>query len=262
MKADAADATDNVDLPSSSYYQFEDINHAVIRLLVDARKMVHEPERVLDLGCGRARLGLEIERLGYVVTGIESSPIACATARTRIGEVLELDLLDTAMVSAALRGRQFEWLLAADVLEHSPDPWATLAFYRDFLKPNGRLIMSLPNVAVWDNRLRMLFGRFSYQDSGVMDRTHLRFFTFRSARELVNAAGFVPLLTTLEPGIARAFLPLLKRTHKKENPSSIVDSPAYRLYTRRIMPLETLICRLAPGLLAFRVVILARSAVP
>jgi 2-polyprenyl-3-methyl-5-hydroxy-6-metoxy-1,4-benzoquinol methylase len=262
MKADALNAANDIGVQSTPYYQFEDINHAVIRLLADARKMTSEPERVLDLGCGRARLGLEIERLGYAVTGIESSPIACATARTRLNEVLELDLLDRAKVSAALRGREFEWLLAADVLEHSPDPWATLAFYRDFLKPNGRLIISLPNVAVWDNRLQMLFGGFSYQDSGVMDRTHLRFFTFRSARELVNAAGFVPLLTTLEPGIARAFLPLLKRTHKKENPSAIVDSSAYRFYARRIMPIEILICRLAPGLLAFRVVILARLAVP
>ena len=261
MKAEALPGAENFNVKSTPYYQFEDINHAVIRLLADTRRTTQELERVLDLGCGRARLGLEIERLGYTVTGIESSPIACATARTRINEVLELDLLDRAKVSAALGGRQFEWLLAADVLEHSPDPWSTLAFYRGFLKANGRLIISLPNVAVWDNRLRMLFGRFSYQDSGVMDRTHLRFFTFQSARELINAAGFVPLLTTLEPGIARAFLPLLKRTQNKENPSAIVDSPAYRLYTRRIMPVETLICRLAPGLLAFRVVILARSAV-
>jgi 2-polyprenyl-3-methyl-5-hydroxy-6-metoxy-1,4-benzoquinol methylase len=243
----------------SGYYQFEDINNAIIRLFRSAYQRDGKLGNVLDLGCGRARLGLEVQRLGYTVAGIDNSPVACATARTRISEVVELDFTKLDAVAAALNGRQFDWIMAADALEHLADPRTTLRFYRRFLKPDGRLIVSLPNVAVWDNRLRFLFGRFDYRDSGVMDRTHLRFFTFRTARELVIEAGFRPLRRTWEPGIARAFMPALKGLlSRKGGPSAIIESPAYRFYVRYILPAEHLVCGIAPGLLAFRVVILAR----
>src|SRR6266446_4013085 len=176
------------------YYQFEEVNNAVILLFREARR---EQTRgsVLDLGCGRARLGVEIERLGYTVTGIDNSPVACATARTRISEVIEGDFTDSVGTAASLKGRQFDWLLAADVLEHLAEPKSALCFYRRFLKPGGRLIVSLPNVAVWDNRLRLFFGRFDYTDSGVLDRTHLRFFTFRTVRRLLAGSGFTVIRT-------------------------------------------------------------------
>ena len=241
----------------ASYYQFEDINNAIIRLL-------REPQTgnfgsVLDLGCGRARLGLEVERLGYKVTGIDNNEIACVTARTRISEVIEVDFTKLDAAGEALKERQFDWIMAADVLEHTPDPHSALCFYRRFLKPGGHLIVSLPNVAVWDNRLRILFGRFNYRDSGVMDRTHLRFFTFRTARELISDAGFKPLCTTWEPGIARAFLPLMKRSVAGHlGPDAILQSKVYHFYSKYVLPMEYWMCWIAPGLFAFRAVILAR----
>ena len=243
----------------SRYYQFEDINNAVVRLFRQAKQRDGKVGSVLDLGCGRARLGLEVERLGYTVTGIDNSPVACATARARISEVIELDFMNPDAVAAALNGRQFDWIMAADVLEHSAEPETALRFYRRFLKPDGRLIVSLPNVAVWDNRFRLLLGRFDYRDSGVMDRTHLRFFTFRTARELIVEAGFTPLQKTWEPGIARAFVPALKGLlGRKGGAGAILESPAYRFYSHYVLPIEHLVCGIAPGLLAFRVVMLAR----
>lgn len=243
-------------MESADYYKFEDINSAVMRLFRGARD-AGKSGVVLDLGCGRARLGLEIERLGFKVTGVDCNPAACAAARTRISEVIEVDLTYTERLGSALEGRQFDWLLAADVLEHMAEPARALILYRQFLKPQGRLIVSLPNVAVWDSRLRLLFGRFNYTDSGVMDRTHLRFFTFRTARQLIIDAGFLPLRTEWEPGIARAFLPLLKHglARKASEPGAILDSKAYRFYSRCLAPAEHFVCGLAPGLLAFRVVI-------
>lgn len=246
---------------AADYYQFEDINTAVVCLFRDACHSVEgNLGSVLDLGCGRARLGLEIERLGFRVTGVDGNPAACATARTRISEVVEIDLARHGQIDAALRGRQFDWLLAADILEHIADPLSALSSYRRFLKPGGRVIVSLPNVAVWDNRLRVLLGRFDYIDSGVLDRTHLRFFTFRTARQLVIEAGFEPLRIEWEPGIARAFLPLLKRgfTGKEGEPASILESRAYRFYSRYLAPAEHFVSGFAPGLLAFRAVIEAR----
>jgi 2-polyprenyl-3-methyl-5-hydroxy-6-metoxy-1,4-benzoquinol methylase len=243
----------------SRYYQFEDINNAVVRLFRQAKQRDGKVGSVLDLGCGRARLGLEVERLGYTVTGIDNSPVACATARTRISEVIELDFMNPDAVAAALNGRQFDWIMAADVLEHSAEPETALGFYRRFLKPDGRLIVSLPNVAVWDNRFRLLFGRFDYRDSGVMDRTHLRFFTFRTARKLIVEAGFTPLQKTWEPGIARAFVPALKGLlGRTSGAGAILESPAYRFYSHYVLPIEHMVCGIAPGLLAFRVVMLAR----
>src|SRR5690242_13857441 len=112
------------------YYQFEEVNNAVILLFREARRGKRTPGSVLDLGCGRARLGFEIERLGYTVTGIDKSSLACATARTRISEVIEGDFMDSEGTAASLKGRQFDWLLAADALEHLAEPESALYFYR------------------------------------------------------------------------------------------------------------------------------------
>ena len=244
----------------NDYYAYEDINHAVVGLFRDARNAGADAVEVLDLGCGRGRIGAEVERLGFRVTGIDASPAACAVARGRIAEVLALDILDFDALAANLGDRRFDWLVLADVLEHLPDPLAALRFYRGFLRPDGRLVVSLPNVAVWDNRLRLLFGHFEYADSGILDRTHLRFFTFRTGRRLLAAGGFDPVRATFEPGIVRAFLPLLKRLIGSGggDPSAILESRPYRLYTRYALPVEHVVCALAPGLLAFRMVICAR----
>lgn len=242
--------------PQIDYYQFEDLNTAVVRLFRDARSE-GKSGAVLDLGCGRALLGSEIERLGFRVIGVDSNPAACATARTRISEVIETDLTQAQRLADALQGRQFDWLLAADVLEHMTDPAGALSSYRKYLNPQGRLIVSLPNVAVWDNRMRLFFGRFNYADSGVLDRTHLRFFTFRTAHQLVIDAGFIPLRTDWEPGIARGFLPMIKRglAPKIMEPGAILESRPYRFYSHYLAPAEHFICGLAPGLLAFRAII-------
>src|SRR5262249_26316275 len=151
------------------------------------------------------------ERLGYKVTGVESNPTAIASARGRISELIDVDLLQFEQIELLLSGRRFDWIVASDVLEHLSYPWDALRFYRRVLKSNGQLIVSLPNVALWDNRLRLLFGQFNYRDSGVMDRTHLRFFTVRTARELLKDSGFEVVRTAFDPGIVRVFLPLIKR---------------------------------------------------
>ena len=249
-------------LPESitDYYRYEDINYAIVALLRGARGSYSDSPTVLDIGCGRARLGLEIEGLGFKLTGLDNSPVALEVARQRISEVIEIDITDYSKVEQTLAGRRFDFLMAADSLEHSVDPYGVLSFYRKFLKPNGHLVLSLPNVVVWDNRLRTFFGRFDYADSGVMDRTHLRFFTFRSARQLVVDCGFVPEKSTFEPGIARAFLPLIKRFMRngEQSPSSILESKSYGFYQQYLLPIEKAVTAIAPGLLAFRTVMLAR----
>jgi 2-polyprenyl-3-methyl-5-hydroxy-6-metoxy-1,4-benzoquinol methylase len=93
--------------------------------------------------------------------------------RFSLTEVLELDLTRVNEVQKELTGPQFDWLVAADLLEHLVDPPGMLRFYRDYLRLDGRLVVSLPNVAAWDNRLRLLAGRFKYTDSGLVHKPRL-----------------------------------------------------------------------------------------
>jgi SAM-dependent methyltransferase len=86
--------------------------------------------------------------------------------------------------------RLFDSVLLMDVLEHLPDPAPVLAEARRLLRPGGRLFVSVPNVANLTVRLALLFGRFEYGDRGIMDRTHLRFFTRKSALRMLRNAGF------------------------------------------------------------------------
>jgi SAM-dependent methyltransferase len=246
--------------PAPDYYAFDDINYAMIRLFESHQAAGGSPPTVLSLGCGRARLELELEQLGAIVTGIDSSPVACATARERIHEVIESDLARPATAAAVLGERRFDWIIAADVLEHFADGGALLRDYLRFLAPGGRLIVSLPNVALWSNRLHLLSGRFDYEPTGVRDRTHLRFYTIRTARQLLRSVGLTPLKMGYEPGIVRTFLPLIRRLAVRGNePGAILDSPAYSFYRRYFLPVETALCNLAPGLLALRIVILATA---
>jgi 2-polyprenyl-3-methyl-5-hydroxy-6-metoxy-1,4-benzoquinol methylase len=84
----------------------------------------------------------------------------------------------------------FDVVLCADVIEHLRDPGAALHLVRRHLSRGGRLVLSVPNVAHFSTRIPLLFGRFDYTPTGILDETHLRLFTFRSARALVESSGF------------------------------------------------------------------------
>jgi SAM-dependent methyltransferase len=107
--------------------------------------------------------------------------------------------------------RTFDVVVCADVLEHLEDPAAVLARVRKWLSPGGLLLVSLPNVANVAVRLSLLAGRFEYAEAGILDRTHLRFFTRRSARRLVEAAGFRIRRLRPTPIPAELAIPLLRR---------------------------------------------------
>jgi 2-polyprenyl-3-methyl-5-hydroxy-6-metoxy-1,4-benzoquinol methylase len=124
-----------------------------------------------------------------VVTGIDTLP--SASHADRMEEYLECDLsqgLDP--VLPRLEGRLFDKILLLDVLEHLPRPELILAACRKLLAPDGHILVSVPNVANITVRLMLLAGRFEYTERGILDRTHLRFYTRRTARRLVEQAGY------------------------------------------------------------------------
>jgi len=238
---------------TAPYAYFEDVNWGLLRLWGN-----RTGKDVLDVGCGFATTSQFIQSRGNTVVGIESNEQAAATARTRISEVLHADLQQAPDIG----GRRFDSIIFADVLEHLPWPTGVLRKYAGLLKPDGTVIVSLPNIGLWSVRLGLLVGRFHYQDSGVLDRTHLRFFTRSSAIEMLRSAGLEPFRRTYNPGLMRPFVPLAKQIlgGKQGDPAAILDSKPYKLYLKTAYPIERVVARAWPGLLAFQMIFEARRA--
>jgi SAM-dependent methyltransferase len=152
------------------------------------RQTIGTGKSVLDVGCATGNLAVRVMEAGGHAVGIEPNPDAAALARTRGVEVLA-GSFDEATITF-LSGRRFDFVVFADSLEHMADPATALFLARRLIELDGRAIISLPNAAVWHARARVGLGRFEYTDGGIFDRTHLRFFTLRTARKLVRAAGY------------------------------------------------------------------------
>jgi methionine biosynthesis protein MetW len=143
--------------------------------------------RVLDLGCATGTTGAALKgRQEVEVVGVELEPEYAREAATRLDEVLNADA-----ERAAPKGR-FDVLIAADILEHLTDPWATLRRYAELLEPGATAIVSLPNVAHWSTYAHLARGSWPRKPEGIFDATHLRWFTLRDARELLEQAGLTP----------------------------------------------------------------------
>lgn len=235
----------------SHYLYFEDVNWGLLRLWGDRTGL-----RVLDVGCGFATTSARIEELGNQVTGIDESPEIVAIASKRLSRVVTADLQQ-----ADLGDEQFDVILFADVLEHLAWPVGVLKRYLRWLAPGGSVIVSLPNVGLWSVRFAHLCGRWEYEETGVLDRTHLRFFTRRSARWLLAQAELQPVRSTYNPGIVRPLVPLAKRilgANHDAAPDAILESKPYQLYLKSVYPIERGLAALWPGMLAFQMIFEAR----
>ena len=146
--------------------------------------------RILEVGCGEAStLGLLKKDNRYEwACGVELDPDAARNASNQIDKVWCGDaeiLVDEIQIDPV------DTLFCFDILEHLKDPWTALEKYANFLKPSGTVVISLPNIQYYKVALPLLIsGRFEYEDAGVMDRTHLRWFVHKTALELAEGAGF------------------------------------------------------------------------
>jgi 2-polyprenyl-3-methyl-5-hydroxy-6-metoxy-1,4-benzoquinol methylase len=235
-------------------YRVEEVNRALVAL-------VGRPRTVLDVGCGVGLNGAAVRRTGARVTGIEIVPRSIARAQEVLDEVIAADITSDAAVRAALGGRRFDLILFADVLEHTTDPRAVLERFLPYLEDDGQVIVSLPNVAAWTVRLGLLAGRWEYRPSGILDDTHLRFFTRDSAVTMCEQAGLEVLSVAQNPMIVRAAKDLVLRAMVPEGaaPTDLAASLPYKAYQALVRPLEDVVADRAPGLFAFQNVILARK---
>lgn len=150
----------------------------------------HVPDgsRVLDVGCAGGYLARVLrDEKGCQVDGVDLDPDAAERAREVCGSVAVGSLDDEAFVASL--GGTYDRILCGDVLEHLRDPARVASHLGRLLAAEGRLLVSIPNVANWRVRLALARGQFTYEDSGLLDRTHLRFYTFDSVCELAAEAS-------------------------------------------------------------------------
>jgi methionine biosynthesis protein MetW len=145
--------------------------------------------RVLDIGCATGYLGrfLTKER-GCVVDGIEADQHAADEASEYLRRVWVGSVDDEAVLASV--SEKYDVILCAAILEHLTHPEVALQRLRRLLADNGVLIAGLPNVAHWSIRWSLLRGRWDYSEYGILDRTHLHFYTLQSAREMFESAGY------------------------------------------------------------------------
>ena len=155
------------------------------RVLVD---LAAQGRRILELGCATGFISRHLTERGCSVTGVEVSAEAAEHARPWCEKVIVHDLSQSGWSEQT--GGGFDTVLCGDVLEHLANPERTLKEIAGLLTPEGRVIISLPNIAHIRIRAKLLLGRFDYEPAGIMDVTHLRFFTFKTARELIENAGY------------------------------------------------------------------------
>jgi 2-polyprenyl-3-methyl-5-hydroxy-6-metoxy-1,4-benzoquinol methylase len=148
-------------------------------------RLVPDNSKVLDIGAGNGLLAQVMREvhLRLTIDGIEPDPYAAEMAAQHYRTFFR-GYSDAFMEEVRAQG--YDFIVLADVIEHMPDP---LRFMRELvsgLSPRTRIVLSIPNVAFGAVRASLLGGRFEYCDSGILERTHLRFFTLATIEELVN----------------------------------------------------------------------------
>jgi SAM-dependent methyltransferase len=198
-----------------------------------------ETQSVLDVGCGAGDNARLLTARGCVVDGITYSAAEMDVARWQMRDCFVGDLED-GLPADALQ-RRYDCVFFSHVLEHLRHPEALVAQAQSVLTECGVVLIAVPNVLNWRQRLDFLRGHFDYGDTGILDRTHLRFYTYASAPQLLAEATGLELELRAAPGA----IPLW-------------------FLRRHILPdgwrarLDQLGCSLAPGLFGRQLLLRAR----
>ncbi|MBN1174329.1 MAG: methyltransferase domain-containing protein, partial [Micromonosporaceae bacterium] len=214
-----------------SEYVFKDSDgsshSAIIDMLPD-----HPPCRILDVGCSGGLLAERIRRHGHWVTGIDVVKIPGVRDRTD-----EFHLVDLTKSIPEQVGRNFDFIIAGDIIEHLPEPAHALRNLARLLRPGGQILLSVPNFGHWYPRFRTATGLFGYDRRGILDNSHLRFFTRATLRRMIKGSGF-DILEERTTG-----LPI----------GSVAQKPGSHRWAVR--QLDRLLVRIRPTLFAYQFVV-------
>jgi 2-polyprenyl-3-methyl-5-hydroxy-6-metoxy-1,4-benzoquinol methylase len=166
--------------------------------------------KVLDVGCGEGLLGGRLKQLGQIVYGIEISSNAANIASSVLDKVFVGNVEN---MEFEFQDGFFDTIILGDILEHLYDPWTFLSRTSRFLKKNGILAASIPNIQYFPIIIDLLRGRFEYRAHGILDKTHLRFFTSREVTRLFSHSGLVildmPTIYPYKKRLAKIVIPAL-----------------------------------------------------
>lgn len=153
-------------------------------LILSEFKEAGHGRKVLDVGCGSGYLAHILSERGYQVTGLDKDKGSLALVSQRC-QTIEADIEKWSATGA----EKFDYILLADVLEHLVNPFSAINDLKPLLKKDGVIILSVPNVAHLYVRLMLLFGRWDYQERGILDSSHLHFYTRATLSKLFDDAG-------------------------------------------------------------------------
>lgn len=193
------------------------------------------PRSILDVGCGSGLGFQSYMAAGSTVVGVDIDPAAIARASRHLTDARVHDVESDPWPEDW--AGSFDVVAFCDCLEHLRDPWKALRNVRPLLRPGGRVVVSLPNLSHWRTLGKLSLGRWRYVDGpGIMARTHLRFFTKQTVRDLFQEAGYHP---------PKFYFPW--RTFHLEGPERAMHALTlgrmpqllYRSYTASAMPEQT-----------------------
>lgn len=142
--------------------------------------------KILDIGCNKGDLGYYLRQKNNVVYGIDISKEAISIASKYLNKTWVVDIERD---SIPINERDFDVIIFGDVLEHLYNPKAAIEKYLPYLKSNGKIIISVPNIANFEKRVGLLLGRFEYTNEGLLDFSHIRFFTLKTIKKLICDVG-------------------------------------------------------------------------
>jgi 2-polyprenyl-3-methyl-5-hydroxy-6-metoxy-1,4-benzoquinol methylase len=224
-------ATAEMELKPSERYLFKPFTGSSHSWALPLCKKSSPEARVLDVGPGSGAIGRELKEAGfnnlYAVEIDEHTRQELAGTYVQIEETLQ-----------PFAGQKFSLILLLDVLEHMSDPFRFYSVMADMLEPGGRILISVPNIAHWSIRFTLLFGFFEYTNRGLLDKTHLQFFTRKRFRQMLASRPDLKLVD-INSSVEPAELVL---------PPTIWDNWAFQECTK----LRVALARCLPGMFAYQ----------
>lgn len=155
--------------------------------------------RVLEIGCESGRLAnLLTLKKKCMVYCVEKDPVMAVIAGNKCVEIHNIDVENTDL---PFETGFFDYIILGNVLEHMREPAEVLSRLKKFLSDKGFLIYSVPNIVNWHSRMTIFFGKFEYAESGVFEKSHLRFYDLNSAKKLASDAGYILIWLDVTPSI-------------------------------------------------------------